>query len=733
MTGDRCQSTIRNRSRRPRGLALLGALPGVLLGALLGLLVGCLDGGNGGTGPGASVTGKWSFSTGECEQFLAFDGKGGFRLAILTAVPGQVVREGVDGRYTVEEGGSGGRVTLRLAADAEPKPHALAYCDQWARRTTTGESFAASWVAAGFDPSDYTFRSVVAPGLGKVLIGTDGQREDRIAVFHDAGAIQGAVFDDPVRVPVPLYRALPDDVTLAPDLGTPTAQLNLPTGLYRKDFDIPAGAPFASPIDQVILNIVGATEIAVSVESPGSSVPRCHVTVFEDIVYSSPVSPPILDPTAPSQTLRLNPLDPAQFFVVELVSAPGGDLPAYLWPLAIFGDLPGDCRVTVRGTALAAVVLDEIVSRPGFEPAIYQPVAGDTLSVYGFAFGHREAQRRFAFEPGVLSRGLSGLPERAVSFPPLVRDESDAPPFFDALRLLEDGFSLHDVPVGHSGGEAFLSIFAADDPGTGFGPFQAYPGAEPEATLTVPAAAGGHLEGGGDFVIYRFDVAVPERIAFWSDGGVDTAALLFDETGRLIAGDDNSAPDGIGFLIARTLAAGGYDLRIAASGAGGDFDLFAQPTASAAFADEALDACLLAAGIDQLPPNTLTELVCVAQGVRDLSGIAAAGPLERLELAENEISDLAPLAGLTELQLLSLAGNRVSDLAPLAGLDQLRTLGLGFNALTLEDLAVLASLRNTLTVIDLSGVVTLSESEAAALKALLPATVIVTPKGNVLR
>ena len=134
-----------------------------------------------------------------------------------------------------------------------------------------------------------------------------------------------------------------------------------------------------------------------------------------------------------------------------------------------------------------------------------------------------------------------------------------------------------------------------------------------------------------------------------------------------------------------------------------------------------------------MPPNTLTDLVCVAQGVRDLSGIAAAGPLERLELAENEISDLAPLAGLTELQLLSLAGNRVSDLAPLAGLDQLRTLGLGFNALTLEDLAVLAPLRNTLTVIDLSGVVTLSESEAAALKALLPATVIVTPKGNVLR
>ncbi|MCH8883888.1 MAG: hypothetical protein IIA41_10375 [SAR324 cluster bacterium] len=105
MTGDRCQSTIRNRSRCPRGLALPGALPGVLLGALLGLLVGCLDGGNGGTGSGASLTGQWSLSTGECEQFLAFDGKGAFRLAILPAVAGQVVREGLDGRYI-----RGGRV-----------------------------------------------------------------------------------------------------------------------------------------------------------------------------------------------------------------------------------------------------------------------------------------------------------------------------------------------------------------------------------------------------------------------------------------------------------------------------------------------------------------------------------------------------------------------------------------------------------------------------------------------
>jgi len=53
------------------------------------------------------------------------------------------------------------------------------------------------------------------------------------------------------------------------------------------------------------------------------------------------------------------------------------------------------------------------------------------------------------------------------------------------------------------------------------------------------------------------------------------------------------------------------------------------------------------------------------RGIKTLVGLENAINLEKLDLAENEISDLSPISKLTKLTKLSLFRNRISDLKPL--------------------------------------------------------------------
>ena len=78
------------------------------------------------------------------------------------------------------------------------------------------------------------------------------------------------------------------------------------------------------------------------------------------------------------------------------------------------------------------------------------------------------------------------------------------------------------------------------------------------------------------------------------------------------------------------------------------------------------------------------------RGIHDLTSIQFATNLNRLELAENQISDLSPLAGLIELSDLDFSDNPVSDLSPLKGLINLTALGMYY--IPVSDLSPVAGL-----------------------------------------
>ncbi|MCZ6474635.1 MAG: leucine-rich repeat domain-containing protein [SAR324 cluster bacterium] len=86
--------------------------------------------------------------------------------------------------------------------------------------------------------------------------------------------------------------------------------------------------------------------------------------------------------------------------------------------------------------------------------------------------------------------------------------------------------------------------------------------------------------------------------------------------------------------------------------------------------------------------------------------------MRRLVLNQNRITDLSPLADSENLHELSLDGNRVADLSPLASLTQLERLALAGNPLNPEALAVLSTMGNSLTYLNLRAT-TFTQQEVA--------------------
>lgn len=80
------------------------------------------------------------------------------------------------------------------------------------------------------------------------------------------------------------------------------------------------------------------------------------------------------------------------------------------------------------------------------------------------------------------------------------------------------------------------------------------------------------------------------------------------------------------------------------------------------------------------------------RGIKTLAGLENAINLEKLDLAENEISDLSPISKLTKLTKLSLFRNRISDLKPISELTNLEYLDLYANKLV--DISPLEKLVN---------------------------------------
>ena len=78
--------------------------------------------------------------------------------------------------------------------------------------------------------------------------------------------------------------------------------------------------------------------------------------------------------------------------------------------------------------------------------------------------------------------------------------------------------------------------------------------------------------------------------------------------------------------------------------------------------------------------ESLTALVGLDLGIRDLTGLEMATNLEEIQLLRNHISDLSPLSGLIKLKFVVLASNEIADVSQLAGLTRLEHLELGENA-----------------------------------------------------
>ena len=93
----------------------------------------------------------------------------------------------------------------------------------------------------------------------------------------------------------------------------------------------------------------------------------------------------------------------------------------------------------------------------------------------------------------------------------------------------------------------------------------------------------------------------------------------------------------------------------------------------------------------------LTDVMCVGQGIVDISPIKYASNLNSFFVDANEVKNISSLAGLTELKEVGLSGNGISDISALAGLEDLGFLDIDRNKVGdltplqgLHDLSVLS-------------------------------------------
>jgi hypothetical protein len=107
---------------------------------------------------------------------------------------------------------------------------------------------------------------------------------------------------------------------------------------------------------------------------------------------------------------------------------------------------------------------------------------------------------------------------------------------------------------------------------------------------------------------------------------------------------------------------------------------------------------LAASFCGQVIDEKTTTILCTDSSLVDLSPLAAAPNLERLDLRHTRVIDLGPLAQLTNLNRLQLGSTPVHDLKPLA---KLPLVDLGLTCTQVADLSPLKDMK-TLRELDLS-------------------------------
>jgi Leucine-rich repeat (LRR) protein len=277
---------------------------------------------------------------------------------------------------------------------------------------------------------------------------------------------------------------------------------------------------------------------------------------------------------------------------------------------------------------------------------------------------------------------------------------------------------------------AVLNLFDGTGGPAGLGPFESYDPPPPAATVSLPGLLERVFQAADEAHAIRLEVDSAARVVLWSEGGPETAAFLYAPDGLLLGENRRGAPDGNGFEIVRTLAAGRYDLLVKTLSGADGYTLHVEEAGAIPFSDDALAACAMEAGWSS--GAGVEELICRNRGVESLVGLETLFALKRLALGGNRISDLSPLQGLLELRELSLDGNLVSDLSPLGALASLERLSLTGNPIDPAHLTLLADKAATLSHLDLTGVPTLSGEAAAALRQTPTHLVLILPDGTVM-
>ncbi|MBI4082764.1 MAG: hypothetical protein HY423_09150 [Candidatus Lambdaproteobacteria bacterium] len=668
-------------------------------------------------GTDAPLAGAWTSDDGVCVQRLVFGASGRFQLGGTFHLDGRTLSRVVEGDYATAPGADGRRLLT-----ARPDPGGLAdtplYCRQWRLRRQTALPHATLQQLAGIDPAALAYSGMSLAGLGKVLVGTDADRHDRLVLYPDGEGNLRAF--NPTESPR-LYRAFPDDPSLAPGASLAAGAagwipvLNLPEGVLDIGFSADTGG---AGLSQVLLNVTAASEVTFG--DTGSEAPACTFALYENLAFTPPSTPlPYLDGAAKA-VLELNPPDPQAGLLEYPVAAgaPGGT--AYLWPVGIFAPQPGGCRARIRARPLAATRVRERRESGAYalDPAWALPGTGSWATLDADRSGL--ALRLVPLAAGGIETGLGALRPALLEFP-----SAREPGSLDALGLYGNVAAPRSVAVSTTAAGTVLNVLSG---GAGAGPFTPETLAPAAEIAALPATLTDVPLSAGERRAYRIALAHGARVSIAVDGAVPIAARLFDGAGFEL-GAASLRADGSGSLFVRDLAAGSAVLSLQAGPSDGTYTLQIAELSPGGATDPALTQCATASALaNQAAP---AALACRAAGVRSLAGISTFTALRTLDLSANRIADVTPLADM-RLWTLDLGYNRIGDPTPLLTVSELRRLSLAGNPLDPNRLESLAALSDRLSYLDLLGVPDLSEAAAEGLKALMPVTTIVTPAGTVL-
>lgn len=714
------------------GRTCLGVLVLVVL-----LVAGCVGKPHESFGGGESLLGTWKAALpGGCQQVLRLGGDGVFRYALRVSQGGLTREHRLSGDFS---GGtqinSDGLTTLDFYPKEDFAPGVDHYCQSFSQSTWQALPFESLIAEMGVDPATLAYRLVYPGDSQPILVGSNpGGRDWLMLSRGDQGGLVGKQLDDALYFPQPLYFLGEDDLAAGLTIVSGKAVHAMPNTVFTSSFPVTNGPDIT--LDQIFLQINAASKITFSADA-ASDLPSCNYRLFTDILFVQSAWPSPLDYGVSSQTVVFNPLAPQPYLVDYPVTKDGVIQSAWLVPLEIVTAAVSGCSVSITAKPQVEALVEAWILDGRSNPDFLLDDVGEAPRVM------MEDPAR----PGVLMELALGddaqLPWQGLRLKPWARmgaglTAAELSPWLDVLRLTgNQGKQTQGVLV-PNGAENFLTLFGEANANMGQGPYYPF-GADkpfadfdPQAVEDLPSSTGTlavTLAGDQRGRRFRLSLDTPTRLAFESLGALDTRLTLRDEAGWPLASADIGAASGAGFFVERQLPAGITYVDITATTAG-DFTLTWQTAGAPLVVDDALFACLVAAGWNRVDTTLVLRMRCPEAGVANLNGLQAFTGLRNLDLAGNGVADLSPLAGLGQLRLLDMAANPVADLSPLSTLGKLERLSLARTQLDGSMVSVLQGL-GALKHLVLRGAQGLSESDLTALRLSLPYTRIVAPDGSV--